>query len=100
MKLPGKVVAHTAASVSKDILKPVTEHYGVFYPLQSLRKESSEIPEAPIFFDGADEKTINKLKSLAHSISPEHVAQAGDMNEANYTSQLLLLAILPTIFMR
>src|SRR5688500_6933385 len=39
LKLPGKVAAHTAGSVSKEILKDVTSHYGVFYPLQSLRKE-------------------------------------------------------------
>jgi len=31
LKLPAnKVVAHTAASVSKEVLKNVSEHYGVF----------------------------------------------------------------------
>ncbi len=78
LKLPGKVVAHTAASVSKDILKNVTEHYGVFYPLQSLKKENNEIPEAPIFFDGSDDLTKKKLEALAKSISPEHAVQADD----------------------
>ena len=78
MKLPGKVVAHTAASVSKDILKTVTDHYGVFYPLQSLHKEDLDLPEAPIFFDGSDEMTKKKLEALANSISPSHVGQAGD----------------------
>src|SRR6188472_4052913 len=29
LSLPGKVVAHTAASVPKDILKKITPHYGV-----------------------------------------------------------------------
>lgn len=78
MKLPGKVVAHTAASVSKDVLKTVTNHYGVFYPLQSLRKEDLDLPVAPIFIDGSDEMTKKKLETLALSISPQHVAQAGD----------------------
>jgi len=78
IKLPKKVVAHTAASVSKDVLKNVTDHYGVFYPLQSLRKEDETPPQAPIFFDGSDEFTKKKLESLANSISPQHVAQAGD----------------------
>ena len=50
LKLPKKVVAHTAASVSKDVLKNVSDHYGVFYPLQSLHKEDINPPEAPIFF--------------------------------------------------
>src|SRR5262245_16939895 len=47
LKLPGKVVAHTAGSVSKDALKNVTAHYGVFYPLQSIRKDISYLPDIP-----------------------------------------------------
>lgn len=78
LQLPKKVVAHTAASVSKEVLKNVSEHYGVFYPLQSLSKDNIELPEAPIFFDGSDELTKKKLEALAHSISPQHVSQAGD----------------------
>jgi len=78
LQLPRKVVAHTAASVSKDVLKNVSDHYGVFYPLQSLHKEDFDLPEAPIFFDGSDEITKKKLESLANSISPQHVSQAGD----------------------
>src|SRR5258706_4386366 len=49
LKLPGKIVAHTAASLPKEILKPVSEHYGVFYPLQSLRKETVSLPDIPLF---------------------------------------------------
>ncbi|HET9747200.1 MAG TPA: Rossmann-like and DUF2520 domain-containing protein, partial [Chitinophagaceae bacterium] len=78
LRLPGKVVAHTAASVSKDVLKNVSDHYGVFYPLQSLHKEDINLPEAPIFFDGSDEVAIKKLASLANSISSQHVSQATD----------------------
>lgn len=78
LKLPGKIVAHTAASVSKEILKPVTRHYGVFYPLQSLRKEMKALPETPVFYDGADEIATNVLNELARSISPAHNTQAGD----------------------
>jgi predicted short-subunit dehydrogenase-like oxidoreductase (DUF2520 family) len=78
LQLPKKVVAHTAASVSKDVLKNVSDHYGVFYPLQSLSKDNIELPEFPIFFDGSDELTKKKLEALANSISPQHVAEAGD----------------------
>ncbi len=76
LKLPGKVVAHTAASVSKDILKNVSEHYGVFYPLQSLRKEMNHLPDVPLFVEGNDEKANTLLTKLAESISPEHVVKA------------------------
>jgi predicted short-subunit dehydrogenase-like oxidoreductase (DUF2520 family) len=76
--LPGKVVAHTAASVPKDVLKNVSPHYGVFYPLQILRKESDELPEVPIFVDGNDEKAKKTLEKLARSISGEKITYAGD----------------------
>jgi predicted short-subunit dehydrogenase-like oxidoreductase (DUF2520 family) len=79
LKLKDKVVAHTAGSVSKDVLKNVTNHYGVFYPLQSLRKETKDLPEIPIFFEGSDDKATKTLQLLAQSISPERVAvAAGD----------------------
>ena len=78
LQLPRKVVAHTAASVSKDVLKNVSDHYGVFYPLQSLNKENIDLPDAPIFFDGSDELTKKRLETLANSISPQHVSQAND----------------------
>ena len=78
LKLPGKVVAHTAASVSKEILKKVTEHYGVFYPLQSLRKDMKNLPDIPVFFDGSDDLTKKRLQELAYSVSLEKVAEAGD----------------------
>lgn len=78
LKLPGKVAAHTAASVPKEVLKNMTSHYGVFYPLQSLRKEMKELPEVPIFFDGSDDIAKKTLEKLAHSIAREQVAEAGD----------------------
>lgn len=76
IKLPGKVVAHTAASVPKEILKNVSDHYGVFYPLQSLSKEMPRLPDVPLFVEGNDEKTNTVLTKLAQSISPEHVIKA------------------------
>ncbi|MDZ4793877.1 MAG: DUF2520 domain-containing protein [Bacteroidota bacterium] len=78
LRLPGKVVAHTAAAVPKEVLKKVTEHYGVFYPLQSLRKEMTSLPDIPLFVDGIDAKTKSVLQQLAESISGGKVAEAGD----------------------
>jgi predicted short-subunit dehydrogenase-like oxidoreductase (DUF2520 family) len=69
LKLPGKIVAHTAGSVPKEILKNVTGHYGVFYPLQSIRKDITRLPDIPIFFEGSDDRTSITLKKLAQSIS-------------------------------
>jgi len=103
LKLPAKkIVAHTAASVSKDVLKPVAEHYGVFYPLQSLRKEIKTLPDVPVFFDGNDAVAKKLLESLAHSIAQEKVATAGDdarmklhvaaVIVSNFTNHLYTLA--------
>lgn len=78
LSVQGKIVVHTAASVSKDILKKVSNHYGVFYPLQSLRKEQEGNPEVPIYIDAGDHKTKKILENLAHSISGEQVAEAND----------------------
>jgi predicted short-subunit dehydrogenase-like oxidoreductase (DUF2520 family) len=102
MRLPGKVVAHTAASVPKEALKHVTEHYGVFYPLQSLRKEMTILPDIPVFIDGSDDITKSKLETLARSIAKENVIQAGDdvrmklhlaaVIVSNFTNHLYTLA--------
>ncbi len=52
LRLPGRLVAHTAGSVSKEVLKEVSGRYGVLYPLQSLRKEITAVPEIPFLVDG------------------------------------------------
>jgi predicted short-subunit dehydrogenase-like oxidoreductase (DUF2520 family) len=102
LRLPGKVVAHTAAAVPKEILKSVTNHYGVFYPLQSLRKEIVTLPDIPIFFDGVDAITKQKLEALALSISPNRVLEANEDDRlklhvaavvvSNFTNHLYNLA--------
>ncbi len=78
LKLQGKVVAHTAASIPKEILEKVSAHYGVFYPLQSLNKDMKNLPDMPIFYDGSDDLTKKKLEALAHSIAKEKVTEAGN----------------------
>ncbi|HVE60875.1 MAG TPA: DUF2520 domain-containing protein [Chitinophagaceae bacterium] len=77
LRLPEKTIVHTAASVSKNILKNSTSHFGVFYPLQSLKKENRYPPETPIIIDASDEQTLHVLENLANTISAT-VAQADD----------------------
>lgn len=78
LRLPGRIVAHTAASVPKDVLKVVSDHYGVFYPLQTLRKEKDQPPPIPIYYDGADAIATKRLRFLAHSISYQEPVEASD----------------------
>jgi predicted short-subunit dehydrogenase-like oxidoreductase (DUF2520 family) len=100
--VPGKVVAHTAASVKKDILKNMSHHYGVFYPLQTLRMDVQQLPQIPIFVDASDEIARKKLEQLASSISQENVVTANDDQRlklhvaavivSNFTNHLYKLA--------
>ena len=77
IQLPNKIVVHTAASVSKDILSKATAYVGVFYPLQSLKKDITHIPITPIIIDASDIQTLEKLKKLAYTISDQvvHVSE-------------------------
>jgi predicted short-subunit dehydrogenase-like oxidoreductase (DUF2520 family) len=79
LRLPHKTIVHTAASVSKNILKNASSHFGVFYPLQSLKKELGYLPETPIIIDASDEATMKELDILAHTIS-DKVVEADDEN--------------------
>lgn len=74
--LQQSTVVHTAASVSKSVLKQI-EHHGVFYPLQSLKKETLHQPDIPIIIDASDEETLAQLELLAHTIT-DKVVQAND----------------------
>jgi predicted short-subunit dehydrogenase-like oxidoreductase (DUF2520 family) len=73
LELLEKTIVHTAASVSKNLLQ-AADHYGVFYPLQSLRKETADLPEVPIVIDASDEATFQLLEKLAYSISNKVIA--------------------------
>lgn len=69
LQLASKPVAHTAGSIPLDVLKPFTSTYGVFYPLQSLKKGVTESPDIPILVDATNTSTLQLLKFLAQSIS-------------------------------
>lgn len=100
LQLRDKTVVHTAASVPLDVLKGKTEHYGVLYPLQSLKIEVRHLPDIPILIDAGDKETLNQLEVLAHSISGQ-VYKADDEMRArlhlaavmvnNFTNHLFAL---------
>ena len=77
LHLADKLVVHTAASVPLHALKGKSKRYGVLYPLQTLKKEVSKLPETPILIDASDEKTLDLLQVLARSVS-DRVFVAGD----------------------
>lgn len=88
LQMGEKVVVHTAAAVSKSILQNTSQHFGVFYPLQSLKKASDHLPDIPIVIDASDSQTLSLLESLAGSIS-ENVVEGDD----EYRLKLHLAAV-------
>jgi predicted short-subunit dehydrogenase-like oxidoreductase (DUF2520 family) len=76
-RLKDKLVVHTAGSVSKNVFLGTAHSYGVFYPLQSLKKELTYLPEIPVLLDASDDKTLSTLKKFALTIS-DTVLEAGD----------------------
>lgn len=69
LNLPGKVVAHTAGSVPMDVLSKVTGHYGVLYPLQSLKTSMPVITEIPLLINAVSEPARSLLLEVAGTIS-------------------------------
>jgi predicted short-subunit dehydrogenase-like oxidoreductase (DUF2520 family) len=77
LKLQGKLIAHTAGSVSINALKDVSNNYGVLYPLQTLRKELKHSPFLPILVDGNNPWNKTKLSAFAQSFA-DRVEEADD----------------------
>lgn len=99
--IPDKLLVHTAGSVSKDILKNTSLHYGILYPLQSLRKEMTDIPDIPLLVDGSDTDVTKYIEDFARSLT-SNVQIAGDEDRlklhtaavivSNFTNHLYALA--------
>jgi len=69
LKLNNKPVVHTAAALSKDVLKHLSSNYGILYPLQSLSKIMEVIPPIPFLIDANNNDTLELIKSIAQKIS-------------------------------
>lgn len=85
-KFPGlknKLVVHTAGAVSINALKNISENYGVLYPLQTLSKYSSHIPEIPFLVDGSNGRSLNIITGFAKTLS-DNVHKANDKERLNY----------------
>lgn len=77
LQLDDKVVVHTAAAVSKEVLAHASTHYGVLYPLQTLKKEVTSLPVIPIVIDANNETTKQRLMLFAEGWA-EQVSVASD----------------------
>lgn len=69
LTLENKLIVHTAGSVSKDVLKTSAKHYGVLYPVQSLRRNMDAETPIPFLVDGSDVDAKSALELFAKTIS-------------------------------
>jgi predicted short-subunit dehydrogenase-like oxidoreductase (DUF2520 family) len=77
LRLDPGLVVHTAGSVPLSVLDAVSTNTGVFYPLQTIRKEIPQTQHIPLLIDARTETARNTLFTLARSIS-ENVQMADD----------------------
>jgi len=72
------VLVHTAAAVSVLVLTGAAANYGVFYPLQTLKKGLALPQQIPILIEANNKKTEAVLETLAWSISDQVGFASGD----------------------
>jgi predicted short-subunit dehydrogenase-like oxidoreductase (DUF2520 family) len=77
MKPVNGFVVHTAGSVSIDVLKDISNNFGVLWPLQSVRRETANAPVLPVLIDANNAWNKMKLKGFAQSFA-DSVAEADD----------------------
>jgi predicted short-subunit dehydrogenase-like oxidoreductase (DUF2520 family) len=95
-----RLVAHTSGTVSLNSLDPKNRR-AVFYPLQTFSKDKPiDFKSVPICLEAENEKDVQTLKQLAHSISNAvyeinseqrkalHVAAVFVNNFVNYLYQM------------
>lgn len=96
-----KLVLHTAGSVPMEVLQHISTHYGVMYPLQSLRKEMEPAEDIPMLVNGCNADVTAFIKDFAASLSGT-VTEAGDAERlklhvaavvvSNFTNHLYAMA--------
>jgi len=68
--LSDKFIVHTSGSVDMSILSENTDKYGVFYPLQTLKKGVyADFSKIPLCVEASTAECLEKLKNLASEFS-------------------------------
>jgi predicted short-subunit dehydrogenase-like oxidoreductase (DUF2520 family) len=86
-----KIVAHTCGSVPIHVLAGASNNYGVFYPLQSLRKELGYSPVIPFLIDGNNDFSRENILNLAASVSHQ-VIIANDETRLQYHLSAIIVS--------
>lgn len=68
VRLPGKFVVHTSGSVEMNVLKDVSIHTGVFYPVQTFTRGSVFKKNTPVCIESSDIQVRKLLSKLGKDI--------------------------------
>lgn len=64
-----KIIVHTSGSTDLSVLN-IHQNFGVLYPLQTFSKDVSlDFSKVPLFVEGINEETQNKILNLAYKLS-------------------------------
>ena len=85
-----RLVVHTAGAVSANVLKGNSNHYGVLYPLQTLRKELEHIPVIPFLVDANSEDQKHALKAFAATLSDQVYFANDEQRLAMHTAAVIV----------
>jgi predicted short-subunit dehydrogenase-like oxidoreductase (DUF2520 family) len=101
LSLQNKLVIHTAGSVSKEILKTVSNRYGVLWPMKMIRKPMNTLEPVTIVIDGNTEFVTSEIENFAGLFSTT-ITRADDVMRSkmhmlaavlsNFTNHLYHLA--------
>ncbi len=64
-----KIMIHTSGSMNPDIFKSLSPHYGVLYPLQSLKKSIDiDMNNLPFLVEASNKQTLSLITGLVDQI--------------------------------
>jgi predicted short-subunit dehydrogenase-like oxidoreductase (DUF2520 family) len=102
LNLKNKIFVNTAASINENVLLPLGANFGVFYPLQSLKKGIKvDMLTVPIGISGSNVKSLKVLKNLSVSIGSKWFEadfamrmklHIGAIISNNFTNYLFIIA--------
>ncbi len=64
------IAVHTSGTLPMSLLKHMSKHYGVFYPLQTFSKSRHiRFDHIPVFLEASDKYTMDALREVAVSLT-------------------------------
>lgn len=70
LQLPGKLLVHTAGSVSKAVLQKSSDQFGVIWPMKMIRKPMDTMLPVTLVIDGNTDEVTNRIEAFAKLVSP------------------------------